>query len=253
MDRARCRGSWTSCGWRSTRATGFIVGCRSFLDGLSKRLKPKGRSAAEDGRPETFLVCARNAVGRGPRVLRGVARPGKKVARPPLRSGDRGAAGPRPDSPSEVRVARPERAQGDVAATGCMTQEDERTARKDLRRRTNGAMQARADTARLTIGGAPSACALGTNCIHGRSSSTEGYGPTNDAISRGRRRAEKRISSTRRRQIGRPVSLPTRLSHWMAILPARTIPFICAASDSRMPHREKGWCFLPTILPCRRH
>ena len=29
---------------------------------------------------------------------------------------------------------------------------------------------------------------------------------------------------------GRPVSLPTRLSHWMAILPARTIPFICAAS-----------------------
>ena len=41
-------------------------------------------------------------------------------------------------SPSEVRVARPERAQGDVAAIGCMTQEDERTARKDLRWRTNG-------------------------------------------------------------------------------------------------------------------
>ena len=36
------------------------------------------------------------------------------------------------------------------------------------------------------------------------------------------------------------VSLPTRLSHWMAILPARTIPFICAASDSRMPHRKKA-------------
>ena len=52
-----------------------------------------------------------------------------------------------------------------------------------------------------------------------------------------------RTASTRRRQIGRPVSLPTRLSHWMAILPAKTIPFICAASDSRMLHREKGWCF----------
>ena len=52
-----------------------------------------------------------------------------------------------------------------------------------------------------------------------------------------------RTASTRRRQIGRPVSLPTRLSHWMAILPAKTIPFICAASDLRMLHREKGWCF----------
>ena len=63
------------------------------------RLKPKGRSAAEDGRPNTFLARARNAVGRGPALLRGVARQGKKVDRPPLRSDDRGAAGPRPDSP----------------------------------------------------------------------------------------------------------------------------------------------------------
>ncbi len=63
------------------------------------RLKPKGRSAAENGRPETFLFSARNAVGRGPRVLRGVVRQGKKVARPPLRSDDRGAAGLRPNSP----------------------------------------------------------------------------------------------------------------------------------------------------------
>ena len=94
--------------------------------------------AAEDGRPETFLSCARNAVGRGPRAPRGVARQGKKVDRPPLRADDRGAAGPRPDSPIRVRVARPERAQGDAAATGCMTQEDERTARKDLRWRING-------------------------------------------------------------------------------------------------------------------
>ena len=49
-----------------------------------------------------------------------------------------------------------------------------------------------------------------------------------------------RTASTRRRRIGRPVSLPTRLSHWMAILPARTIPFICAASNLRMPHRKKA-------------
>ena len=35
---------------------------------------------------------------------------------------------------------------------------------------------------------------------------------------------------SRRRQIGRPV-------------PAKIIPFICAASNSRMLHREKGWCF----------
>jgi len=72
--------------------------------------------------------------------------------------------------------------------------EDECTARgKTGAGAPTAAMLAREDAEGLTIGGARSACALGTNCIHGRSPSTEGYGPTSDAISRGRRRGEKRI------------------------------------------------------------
>ena len=65
-----------------------------------------------------------------------------------------------------------------------------------------------------------------------------------------------RTASTRRRQIGRPVSLPTRLSHWMAILPARTIPFICAASDFKDAASGKRLVFLtnhftlPAALIC---
>jgi hypothetical protein len=74
------------------------------------RLKPKGRSAAEGGRLETFLSSARNAVDRGPRAVRGVVRQGKKVARPPLRAEAQPALGQ--IRPSEVRVARPKRARG---------------------------------------------------------------------------------------------------------------------------------------------
>jgi hypothetical protein len=93
------------------------------------RLQPKGGSAAEDGRPETFLSSARNAVGRGPRVLRGVARQGKKVARPLLRSDDRGAADPRPDSPIRGSRGALRPSTRRLASTGRAMQEDKRSER----------------------------------------------------------------------------------------------------------------------------
>src|ERR1700678_421980 len=58
-------------------------------------------------------------------------------------------------------------------------------------------------------------------------------------------------ASTPRRPIGRPASLPTRPSRWMATLSAGTIRIICAASASRTPNPERRWCFSPTSPPCR--
>ena len=77
--------------------------------------------------------------------------------------------------PSEVRVARPERARGDVAAIGCETQEDERTERgKTCAGASTAARQAREDTASLTLGVARNECGRGTTArIHGRSQSSE--------------------------------------------------------------------------------
>src|SRR5882672_3577838 len=53
-------------------------------------------AAAEDGGTKTFLGSARNARHAQ----------GKKVDGPPLRAGDRGVAGPRPDQPIRGSVVR---------------------------------------------------------------------------------------------------------------------------------------------------
>ena len=130
--------------------------------------------------------------------------PGRgKKWRPPLRADDRGAAGPRPDLP----IRGPRGAPGTSARRRGGNRLHDARGRSTARGKTcagapTAAMQAREDTAGLTIGGARSACALGTNCIHGRSPSSEGYGPTSDAISRGRRRGEKRIDLRRRERPG---------------------------------------------------
>ena len=110
------------------------------------------------------MFCARNAVAGVPASFAGWRGRGRKSTG--RRCGQTIEAQPAFGQirPSEVRVARPERTQGDVAATGCMTQEDERTARgKTCAGASTAVMQAREDTAGLTIGVARSECALGTN------------------------------------------------------------------------------------------
>lgn len=103
------------------------------------RRKPQGRSAAEDGRPEIFLSSARNAVGRGPRSCAGWPGRGRKSLG--RRCGQVIEAEPALGQirPSEVRVARPERAHGE---TGGNRLRDARgrtqSAQKDLRWRING-------------------------------------------------------------------------------------------------------------------
>ena len=80
--------------------------------GPHPRPLPKGRSAAQDGRPTAFLSSARNAVAWSPRPARGGAA-GEKSERPPLRADDRGAAGPRPGSPIRGPQGAPGTRQGD--------------------------------------------------------------------------------------------------------------------------------------------
>ena len=119
------------------------------------------RAAAQRRTVGRRLSCLARGMPSAGVPARGVARQGKKVDRPPLRADDRGAAGPRPDSP----IRGPRGAPGTSARRrGGNRLHDARgrthRARKDLRQRANGGDQAREDAAGLTIGGAWSACAL---------------------------------------------------------------------------------------------
>ena len=96
------------------------------------------RAAAQRRTVGRRLSCLAQGMPSAGAPARGVARQGKKVDRPPLRADDRGAAGPRPDSP----IRGPRGAPGSSARRrGGNRLHDARgrmhRARKDLRRRVN--------------------------------------------------------------------------------------------------------------------